>query len=287
VVLAPMILASAAQSAQLSWVTTPNASTVASLVRDFAGASVLIPVLAVLVVAGCVTGAGLRRRAGLNLAVVALPWLVLPPVVLITVSLADPVFVERYVIFCLPALSMLAAAGLVDLVRRVRAAVPDRRWLGASLGVVITVVLVAGVFGAQLRVREPGSRPDNLRAVARVIARHERPGDAIVYLPWNTAIVGVAYPAPFAGLADAELGVSPDASASLRGVQAPAGVVARRLRGAGRIWVVRWAVPPAGQANLSPTDRYVVRLTGRLRPIRRWRIGSVILSLYTAIPGTS
>ncbi|MHB1873887.1 MAG: glycosyltransferase family 39 protein, partial [Streptosporangiaceae bacterium] len=104
------------QAGQLNWVTTPTPSTVATLARDFAGATLAVPVIVVLGWLGLLAGRGLRRGAGLSLAVVSLPWLVLPPVVLIAASFAHPVYVERYVVFCLPALSLLAAAGLVWLV---------------------------------------------------------------------------------------------------------------------------------------------------------------------------
>ena len=175
VLLAPMIVAAAAQSAQLSWVTRPDASTVASLIRDFAGAAVLIPVVLVLVAAGCLAGTGLRQRTELGLPMLALPWLVVPPVLLLAVSFADPVYVERYVVFCLPALSMLVAAGAIGLAYRVASAWPDHRWLAPGVAGLIGVALVAGAVSPQIQVRAPGSRPDNLRAVAAVLAAHERP----------------------------------------------------------------------------------------------------------------
>jgi mannosyltransferase len=70
------------------------------LAHDFAGTGVLIPVIGALAVLGCLAGPGIRR-GGLTLTVVALPWLVLPPALLIAVSIAHPIYVERYVVFCL------------------------------------------------------------------------------------------------------------------------------------------------------------------------------------------
>ena len=52
--------------------------------------------------------------------VITLPWLLLPPVTLLTVSFARPGYVERYVIFCTPAVALLIAAGLIWLGRLVR-----------------------------------------------------------------------------------------------------------------------------------------------------------------------
>ena len=287
VVLAPMVAVSVGQSAQLNWVTTPGPSAVAVLVRDFAGWTLLIPVVGLLAGLGCVAGAGLRRGAGLTLAVVALPWLVLPPVVLLAASLAHPVYVERYVVFCLPALSVLSAAGLTQLAqlagtalrRRGRPAGRAARLLAVAPSMVVAVIMVAGLIGPQHAIRLASARPDNLRAVAAVLAAREQPGDVIVYLPWDTRMIGMAYPAPFLRLRDIELGVSPIASATLRGLEAPASVVAARLRGVARIWTVQWAQDsvPGGR---SPTDVMAAAAIGRMRLAGRWRVSSVVLSLY-------
>lgn len=291
VLLAPMVIVSLGQSAQLDWVTTPGPSAVAALVRDFAGWTVLIPVVAVLAGLGCAAGAGLRRGNGLTLAVVALPWLALPPVVLLAVSLVHPVYVERYVVFCLPALSVLSAAGLTRLAqltsmelrrRGVRAGhARSAKLLAVAPSVVIAVIMVVDLIGPQQAIRQVSARPDNLRAVAAVVAARELPGDAIVYLPWDTRMIGLAYPAPFLRLRDIELGVSPIGSATLRGLEAPAGAVAARLGDVTRVWTVQWAqdLSPAGR---TPTDVVAARAISKMRLVKRWRIESVILSLYTA-----
>ncbi len=290
VVLAPIAIFSVSQSAQLNWVTRPNASTVATLVRDFSGATLLIPVAVLLGWLGCIAGRGIRRGRGLTLAVVTLPWLVLPPAVLIAASLAHPVYVERYVMFCLPALSLLMAAGLIWLVDATARAVAARgravtTWPGRALAVapaaVIAAIIVVAVVGPQIQIRQAGSRTDNLRAVAAVIAAHERPGDAVLYLPWDAAIVAMAYPGPFAHLRNIGLGVSPVASATLRGLPVGASVLAARLHGVTRVWTIRWLQPPA-PGPPTPADIVATRAVARMHLIGRWRIASVLLSLYSA-----
>ncbi len=289
VLLAPVAYLSAGQTAQLSWVTKPTASTVASLMRDFAGATALLPVIALLVIFGCAAGVGWRRARGLNLATLALPWLVLPPVLLIGVSLAKPVYVERYVLFCLPALAMLTAAGLAWLTVLARRALACR-WLGrhradvlaAVPAALLVLVMIAALAGPQRAIRQPGSRADDLRAVAAVVGRNERPGDAIVYLPQDTELVGVAYPAPFRQLRDIGLGSSPDVSGTLRGLPAAPAVVAARLRTVPRVWTVQWA-HALGQATAVPAG--LARLLGSLRLVRTWRVQSVVLRLYAARSG--
>lgn len=93
---------------------------------------------------------------------------VVPPVLLIAVSFAGSSYwVPRYVLFVIPAVALLAASSLRGL--RLRAA-------GA-------VVLLAAVAApAQHAVRGPASHLGaDFRAVARVIAANQQPGDVIVY----------------------------------------------------------------------------------------------------------
>ncbi len=288
VLLGPLAFYSLRQAGQLNWVTTPTPSTVATLARDFAGATLAIPVIVLLGWLGLLAGRGLRRGAGLSLAVVSLPWLVLPPVVLLAASFAHPVYVERYVVFCLPALSLLAAAGLVWLVVLAGRAAHGRGLTGraatlasAAPSALLALVVLAAVAGPQVQIRAATARADNLRAVSAVVAAHERPGDAVVYLPWDTAVVGMAYPAPFRRLANIGLAQSPVASATLRGLPVPAGVLIARLRAVRRVWTVRWSHPLPG-GGLTPAAAAEARAIGALRLVGRWRISSVILSLYAA-----
>jgi len=280
--LAPVAVLSVRQSAQLNWVTRPDPSTVATLVRDFAGITVLIPVVALLALLGCAAGPGIRRGAGLTLAVLTLPWLIVPPVLLLGVSLADPLYVERYVMFCLPALSLLAAAGLVWLVELTRRAAAERglvpgreRLLAVVPSAVLAIVIVAALTGPQRAIRQPSARADNLRAVTAVVAANERAGDAVLYLPWDTALVGMAYPVPFAKLRNIGLGSAPIASATLRGLPASPNVVTARLRAVPRVWTVQWNPPTPSSGQLTKN----LAASG-LHLVRRWQVQSVLLSLY-------
>jgi mannosyltransferase len=288
VLLAPTAAFSVSQSAQLSWVTTPDASSLAALVRDFAGATLLIPLAALLGWLGLIAGTGVRLRSGLTLTIVTVPWLVLPPVLLLAGSFAHPVYVERYVVFCLPALSLLLSAGLVWLCRLTaqaagRRGLAGRRVLLVSVlpSVVLVIAALAALIGPQAAVRRSSSRPDNLRAVAAVVSAHERSGDAILYLPWDTELVGVAYPAPFSRLRDIGLGRSAIASATLRGVPAAPSVIASRMRGVARLWTVQWASPLPSQ-GVSAANRPEIAALGAMRLVHRWQIASVVLSLYQA-----
>src|SRR6266851_3304574 len=282
--LAPVAYLSAGQSAQLNWVRRPDLSSAATLLRDFAGATALIPVVAVLALLGCLAANGIQYRGGVTLASIALPWLILPPVVLMAVSFIHPVYVERYVLFSLPALALLTSAGLVGLATVTRRALAGRH-LGRRLADVLAVVpsavlalVVAGaVIGPQREIRQAGARADDLRGVANVIARHERPRDAILYLPRDAELVGVAYPAPFRRLRDIGQAKSPVASATLRGLPASPRVVAARLASVRRVWVVQWA-HPLSRSSAAPAG--LSRLLDGLRLIGRWQVQSVVLRLF-------
>ena len=286
ILLAPVAYLSAGQSAQLNWVRRPDLSTAATLLRDFAGATPLIPVVAALALLGCVAANGIRHRGVITLAGIALPWLVLPPVVLIAVSFAHPVYVERYVLFCLPPLALLTSAGLVWLATLTRRALSGRDLgprladlLAAVPSAVLVLVIGGAVVGQQRAIRQATARADDLRAVASVVAGHERSGDAIVYLPRDAELVGVPYPAPFRRLRDIGQAESPVASATLRGLPASPGVVAARLATVPRVWTVQWA-HPLSRSSAAPAR--LTRLLDGLHLIGRWQVKSVVLRLFAA-----
>jgi len=97
----------------------------------------------------------------------------------VLLSIARPVFLPRYLIFCLPALLILVAAGLARL---------RQPWL---LGVALAAILL---FSAQGVVFVYGHDLDNERdasgAAANFILDHAQPGDAVVF---HIASTRVAY----------------------------------------------------------------------------------------------
>jgi mannosyltransferase len=283
VLLAPLIYLAYRQASTLSWIRRPDGATWYGLVRDLAGDRWLIGVVAALVLCAAVTDQGLRRRRGLTLAVAALPWLILPPLLLLTVSELHPVYTERYVLFSFPALSLLSAAGLSRLAWLARRLPGGQRSRAVAVlpSAVLAAVLAITLTGPQLAVRVTTNRTDDLRTVTAIVAANERPGDAIMYLPQTTRVVSMAYPAPFRRLRDVALGQSPASSATLLGVETSVPVLAGRLAGVRRIWTVNW--------QNSLTSLTSDRLAGQeeaqlshMRLIGQWYVMSVVLSLYAA-----
>ena len=283
VVVSPLIVLGYGQDNTLSWVGHPGFGKLTLLVTLFAGSHALIPVVLALALCGVVAGLGAARLRQITVVTVALPWLLLPPVILLAVSVVKPVYVERYVVFCQPALALLCAAGVAWLGGLVAASAAGRRTpaLAWAAPAVILVALTALVIGPQRSVRLTSARPDNLRGVSAVIAANQRPGDAVFYLPSEARVVSMGYPAPFRKLRDLALKASPVASNSLTGTQVWAPVLASRFTGVHRVWLVQWA----GQLSARPdtkVGREELALVHGMHPVRRWTVQSVVLTLYAS-----
>jgi hypothetical protein len=97
-------------------------------------------------------------------------WLVLPVALSVLLSLARPIFLGRYFIFCLPPLAILAAAGL----RKLRSA-----WL---LGVCLTAMLLLSLQGTfSYYDRDFDLERDGSEAATNYVLDHAQPGDAILF----------------------------------------------------------------------------------------------------------
>jgi mannosyltransferase len=218
-----------------------------------------------------------------TLAIVALPWLILPPIVMLAVSRFKPVYDERYVLFCQPALALLCAAGLAWLARVVSIALPSGRgrvlaWL---LSVGVLAVLAALLVTPQHAVRLQSSRLDDLRYDAAVVAAHGRPTDIVFYIPWNQRILGMGYPAPFQRLRDVSLAVPPMKSNTLLGTEVSLATLHDRLRNVSRVWLVTSVSQAQLAAVSSPVLRTELALIQTMRLIGRWHANADVLSLYS------
>lgn len=119
--------------------------------------------------------------------------------------------------------------------RRVRLARAGASALAVALGLGLALVCQLPALRAD---RDPGRRPDDLGAVARVAAREVGPGEAVLFLPVRMRNAALAYPGAFRGVRDVALAEPGDRSGTLYGREAGAGVLRRRVAGLGRVWVV-------------------------------------------------
>ncbi|ARZ69840.1 hypothetical protein SMD11_4232 [Streptomyces albireticuli] len=203
----------------------------------------------------------LRAGVPVSLNAVAVPLAVVPPVLLFGAAQFQPLFLDRYLLFCLAGVPLLAAAGADRVLTALAAlkalpafralpAVPALRPPGPRVGrravAVAGALAVVAAFACQLpaqrRERLPVSRGDELAPVAALVGRLAGPGDAVLFLPLHERRVALAYPRDFTGLRDLTLARSPAASGTLFGEEVTAGALRDRLAGlprGSRVWVVQ------------------------------------------------
>jgi len=97
-------------------------------------------------------------------------WLVFPIVLTVALSFARPVFLPRYMIFCIPALLILTAAGLA----RVRPA-----WLSGFL--VFLILLLSARAVPFVYDHDFDTERDASGAATNFILDHTQPGDAVIF----------------------------------------------------------------------------------------------------------
>jgi len=97
-------------------------------------------------------------------------WLLFPVVLTVLLSFARPVFLARYMIFCLPALAVLAAAGLA----RIR-----QSWLLAATLSAVLLFCSQGV--SFVYSHDFDNERDASGAATNFILDHSLPGDAIIF----------------------------------------------------------------------------------------------------------
>lgn len=290
IVLGPLLGLASRQQVQIAWLNRPTLNAMERLLVNLAGSRPLIAPFALLALAVLLTAWRADHWRPLNPAAIALPWLVVPPFVLVAVSFVKPVYYVRYIEFCLPALAILAGAGLTGLIRLaavtpLRWSRPGRwrlglKWLPAVLAVAVLAALLAG---PQQAIRQTAARPDNLRLASAIVAAHEQPGDVVFYLPATMHVLGTAYPAPFARLRDIARNKSAIASGTLTGTEitSPARLKSR-FTDVRRVWVVTGASTYKFPKASTPMGKEKLALLAGagLRILHRWQAGEVMLTLY-------
>ncbi len=98
-------------------------------------------------------------------------WLFFPVFSVLVLSQARPLFLPRYFILCLPALILLAAAGL--------SRIPPARTM--ALAALVLVVLSLQGTASYYRQDFEDVQRENWRAASQYILSHAQPGDAIVF----------------------------------------------------------------------------------------------------------
>lgn len=195
---APFLWFSLGQRQQISWLESPTPTwAVSRTVAIWFGGS--IPLTLLLVAAAAVpVWLAMRYRHRTPAAVrLALPWLVLPSVALLAVSVVStPMFHPRYVVHSCAALALLAAVGL----RAVRSSRLRATWAAAvATFAALATVTTSGPFGFD---------QSDWSTAAAVVHANAAPGDGVLFVPDGDAAARgprralEAYPGQFEGLVD-------------------------------------------------------------------------------------
>jgi len=156
----------------IDWITRPSLMDLRFGLRDIAGNDGLLVVTGALLVLVAVLAVRELRARGRSPDAwrLALPVLgvVVPVATAFAYSLvAQPVFVARYLIVCLPALALVAALGV--------AAIP---WRVAQVAVV-AVIVAGSLVSVRTFLREPAK--NDWRGLVAYVAREAQPGDGVVF----------------------------------------------------------------------------------------------------------
>ncbi len=240
--LTPLIHLVVAQRGTAAWIRPPNWQVVLDLLVALAGGAFLLGASAVLVAFGYRD----RVRHGPRLFMVAAPWLLLPPALLMAGSVVHPLYAFRYVAYCVPALALLAGAALDRL----------RWWLMVP---VLAVLVTAGLPEQNaIRYHPAGvSGVNDLRAVARFLSTNQEPGDGVIYVAPGQRYLAAAYPAPYASLIDVTVASTPVESATISGTDVAAADVPARLAGIDRVWTVKYFIWPGGETGYRNRERQI------------------------------
>jgi len=246
VAVTPVALLGWRERSQIGWLAAPGWPDVQTLVTTMLAGSVLSAVvIGMLGVLGAVRRdwppAPAQGPPCEQLTWLCVPWLVPPPAILLGISQWMHVYNFSYVLFCLPAVALLAGAGL---------AVLPMLWRAGALGLLIIVTL-----HTQHAIRQT---------------------DALICWggSWSTS-GGVpdwayAYPYGFTKPRNIGKGESPAAAGDLFGRAVPLNVLEQRLQTTSRVWVAelgrKFPRPPV--------------LPRQFRLIKTWPISDIWLQLY-------
>ncbi|MEU3155641.1 glycosyltransferase family 39 protein [Streptomyces fimicarius] len=205
----PLILFSREQSAQVSWI------------PPLTWHMLIGP--AVLLLIGCVAILADRPKVGqLSMVTVGLPLLAVPQIGLVGLSLIQPIFLDRYILFSLLGLALLIGGSINAAVLASRKIFPWlSNWILPGAIIVATLALLPQVLAK----KSPASRVDDVLMVASDVRRMKGSGDAVLFIPSARRDTQSVSPDAFVGLQDIALAETPEMSGTLKGVEKEPGQI--------------------------------------------------------------
>ena len=213
-------------------------------------------------------------------------WLLFPIALTVLLSFARPVFLPRYMIFCLPALLLLTAAGLGSI---------RPAWLSAVLGA--SVLLLSARFVPFVYAHDFDDERDGSVAAASFILEQSRPGDAVVFHIAETRIPydfvrsqrpgqNAANPSVAANAAPEIIFPHHGPSLDYRDFtgKPTAEFLRDKLPGYSRVWVMLMNNGSAEKPD--PTTIMLTQVLPEMFPkMQRWQLPRVEVRLYSKIDG--
>lgn len=219
------------QKGTAGWIVPPGWPVVRDTIIWLCGGTYLVAAAAVVI--AFAFGRGVARTP--SVFELGLPWLVLPPALLLVASRFEPLYAYRYVAFSAPALALIAGAALDRL-----------RWW---LLVPVIAVLIAATVPLQNAVRHKPTGVagvNDLRADAAFLAAHEQPGDGIIYVAPGQRYLSSAYPHAYRHLVDLTVDQTPVQANNLTGTDIANATLGPRLAQVRRVWTVKYFIWPGG-----------------------------------------
>jgi mannosyltransferase len=167
VLFAPGVVAILSSGNHLGWVTKPTSHDILDLLYSLSLSK--LRCLVYVFLWGAAVWAAIKSQSERWSSGFAGLWLFLPVVITIAASYYKPLLVSRYLLVCVPASVILAAAGLVRL-NRVPAAI------------LLSLAIFYSISGDRFYYRHPRLAEDWRGATGNVLARYS-PGESVVVLP--------------------------------------------------------------------------------------------------------
>ena len=227
VICSPVLILGWRQRGQVAWIANNKTSGLSTLATLSGSALVTVVVVAVIAIALVLSSdARSARRIAWRwqLTELSLPWMLVPPVLLIGASVISPIYTARYVLICIPAAALLGGMAIVALGR-------------VAGPVALVLVLLAGVT-TQVAQRQLNGHGDNVRALDQVVARHAQRGDVVLFANPNAESFSAAYSYGLGKLPDVAIKQGPDKSGTLAGTSVGQSALRARLSHVSRVWVV-------------------------------------------------
>jgi mannosyltransferase len=229
IVASPLLVLGYQQRGQIAWLGVNTSSSGVGTIFSLSGSylvttSVLIVIAVALVLSTEMSREKRRADWPWPLAQLSLPWLIVPPLLLLAASTVQPVYTSRYILLCIPAIALIGGAAIASY--------------GKIIGTIaLGLVLLAGV-PTQIGERTEAGHYDDILAVDRIVATHARPGDVVLYTNPNAESFGAAYSFGLGKLRNIALKQGPIPSGTLAGTQVSMAALKSRLQHAKRVWIV-------------------------------------------------